>query len=305
MAIIYADRVWQTTTTTGTGLLTLDPSPLSFRTFLAAIGSANQTYYTIEDLTSGDWEVGLGTVGVGTLTRDSVLASSNSNALVPLVSGTKNVYAVSPSTFYTGALSSASHSSLDHTGLPGVSSFTSSVHGSTNHTGITGVGISTGDHALLNHALLPGVAPLMNQKTNIMVLYSTTPTVYTVPAGTLAADGDTLDIEIVSEDATTSSVHPAFAFGSGSVVLGLTSPYHGVLLCLVRLRRVAYDTVRAIVMATYMSGTLIDRTTQAIAQNVIVGDLALPQNFGAGMTGGGGGDYYHITGVRVLKLPTV
>jgi hypothetical protein len=95
----YADRVKDTTTTTGTGSITLAGSaPTGYRTFATALGSGSSQPgipYCIE--LNSEWEVGLGTFnGTTTLTRDVVLASSNSNALVSFSAGTKNVFLTAP-----------------------------------------------------------------------------------------------------------------------------------------------------------------------------------------------------------------
>jgi hypothetical protein len=82
MALVLKDRVQETSTTTGTGTLTLAGAVTQFQTFSAAIGNGNTTYYTIYNAGGSDWEVGLGTVGAGTLARTTVLASSNAGAAV-------------------------------------------------------------------------------------------------------------------------------------------------------------------------------------------------------------------------------
>jgi hypothetical protein len=82
MALILKDRVQETSTTTGTGTLTLAGAVTQFQTFSSAVGNGNTTYYTIYNAGGSLWEVGVGTVGAGTLSRDTVLASSNANALV-------------------------------------------------------------------------------------------------------------------------------------------------------------------------------------------------------------------------------
>ena len=97
MALVLADRVKETTTTTGTGMVTLLGASTGFQSF-AVIGNANTTYYTIA-LTGGDeWEVGIGTYTASgtTLSRDTVLASSNSGSLVNFSSGDKDVFVVYP-----------------------------------------------------------------------------------------------------------------------------------------------------------------------------------------------------------------
>lgn len=98
MALTFADRVKETSTTAGTGTLTLAGAAFGFQSF-AAIGNANTTYYAIYDGVSGDWEVGIGTYTVSgtTLSRDTVLSSSNAGALVVFSSATKEVFVTYPS----------------------------------------------------------------------------------------------------------------------------------------------------------------------------------------------------------------
>ena len=98
MALIVKDRVQEISTTVGTGTLTLGGAVLGFQSF-AAIGDSNTTYYVINDPITGDWEVGIGTYTASgtTLSRDTVLSSSNGGSLVPFVAGTKNVFCTYPS----------------------------------------------------------------------------------------------------------------------------------------------------------------------------------------------------------------
>jgi hypothetical protein len=77
MALVVADRVQETSTTSGTGTLTLSGAVVGFQTFSTAIGNGNTTFYTIYDPTVYDWEVGIGTVGSGTLARTTVLSNSS------------------------------------------------------------------------------------------------------------------------------------------------------------------------------------------------------------------------------------
>jgi hypothetical protein len=97
MALVVKDRVKVSTATTGTGTLTLGAAAIGFQDF-STIGDGNTTYYTITDGVSGAFEVGIGTYGSAgdTLTRDVVLASSNSNNLVNLGSGDKDVFVTYP-----------------------------------------------------------------------------------------------------------------------------------------------------------------------------------------------------------------
>ena len=91
MALAFADRVKETTTTTGTGTITLAGASAGYQSF-AAIGNGNTTYYTIA--AGSQWEVGIGTYTAAgtTLSRDTVLASSNGGALVNFSAGVKDVF---------------------------------------------------------------------------------------------------------------------------------------------------------------------------------------------------------------------
>jgi hypothetical protein len=98
MALTLADRVQETSTTVGTGAFTLDGAVLGYQTFLAGIGNGNRTYYTIVEQATSNWEVGIGSLSGGTtLSRDTVIASSNSGSLVNFGAGSKNVFVDMPS----------------------------------------------------------------------------------------------------------------------------------------------------------------------------------------------------------------
>jgi hypothetical protein len=97
MALVLADRVQDTTTTTGTGTVTLaNAPPAGFQSFGAAIGNGNTTYYVING--GSEYEVGVGTyTAAGTsLSRDTVLSSSNGGSLVNFSAGTKLVFVTYP-----------------------------------------------------------------------------------------------------------------------------------------------------------------------------------------------------------------
>jgi hypothetical protein len=94
MALVVKDRVQETSSTTGTGTLTLSGAASGYQSFSSAIGNGNTTYYAISNGT--DWEVGVGTVGSGTLSRDTVLESSNAGSLVDFSAGVKTVFCTYP-----------------------------------------------------------------------------------------------------------------------------------------------------------------------------------------------------------------
>ena len=97
MALIVADRVQETSTTTGTGSFTLAGAVTGFRTFASVLATADTTYYTIADQGGANWEVGLGTfTSPSTLARTTILSSSNAGSAVNFTAGTKNVFITYP-----------------------------------------------------------------------------------------------------------------------------------------------------------------------------------------------------------------
>ena len=98
MPLVLADRVKETSTTTGTGTFTLAGAVDGFQSF-AAIGNANTTFYTIALQGGTEWEVGIGTYTSSgtTLSRDTILSSSNSGSAVDFSAGTKDVFVTYPS----------------------------------------------------------------------------------------------------------------------------------------------------------------------------------------------------------------
>lgn len=99
MALVLKDRVKVSTTTTGTGSITLGSAQTGYDDF-SVIGDGNTTYYAISTQGSSEWEVGLGTYSSAgpTLSRDTVLSSSNAGSLVNFSAGTKDVYVTYPAT---------------------------------------------------------------------------------------------------------------------------------------------------------------------------------------------------------------
>jgi len=98
MALVLADRVKETTTTTGTGDLTLGGAEPNFASFSSALSDGDTTYYAIVDDVNADFEIGIGTYtsGTDTLSRDTILDSTNAGSVVNLSAGTKVVFITYP-----------------------------------------------------------------------------------------------------------------------------------------------------------------------------------------------------------------
>lgn len=131
MALVIKDRVQETTTTTGTGTLTLNGAVTGFQSF-SVIGDGNTTFYAI--VYGSDFEIGIGTYTSSgtTLSRDTILSSSNNNNAVDFGAGTKNVFVTYPA---SKSINLDSSNNLDLTGVPIVSSSNGNITLTPNGTG--------------------------------------------------------------------------------------------------------------------------------------------------------------------------
>lgn len=103
----FYDRVQESSTTTGTGTYTLAGAITGFQSF-SALGNGNSCHYCAQEVDgngnpSGGWEVGVGTYTASgtTLSRDVIVASSNSNAAVSWAAGTRRIFIVAPASIVT------------------------------------------------------------------------------------------------------------------------------------------------------------------------------------------------------------
>ena len=98
MALVINDRVKETSTTTGTGVFSIGNAVTGFETFSAGVGNSNTTYYCIAHQDQDEFEVGLGTLNgdSSTLTRTTVISSSNSDSAVNFSAGTKDIFCTIP-----------------------------------------------------------------------------------------------------------------------------------------------------------------------------------------------------------------
>ena len=120
---VFADRVKETTVSTGTGSVSLQGAPDGFQAFVAAIGDGSDCYYCITNPTPmiDEWEVGQGSVSAGSpdsLSRDSVLASSNGGLPVSFSAGTKEVFQVAPAAFISSCLTNSPLTTAQNTIQP-------------------------------------------------------------------------------------------------------------------------------------------------------------------------------------------
>ena len=176
MALVIADRVRETTTSTGTTAITLAGAATGCQTFSSAIGNSNTTFYTIADQGGPNWEVGIGTYTTSgnTLSRDTVLASSNSGSLVTFTAGTKDVFVTYPAertVYSSGPLGTPTSGTLTNcTGLP-ISS------------GVSGLG--TGAATFLATPSSANLAAMLTDETGTGAnVFATSPTLVTPILGT-------------------------------------------------------------------------------------------------------------------------
>jgi hypothetical protein len=105
MSLVYAARVQETTTTTGTGSVTLAGAVTGYLRFQDSLATNDTCSYLITNSTGSEWELGYGTLSASTtLARTKVSKSSNSNALVNFAAGTKNVYITADSSAVSAGL---------------------------------------------------------------------------------------------------------------------------------------------------------------------------------------------------------
>lgn len=153
MSLVIADRVKETTTTTGTGALSLGGAVTGFRSFGSVCATNDTCYYCLQAVDgsgtpTGDWEVGLGTYSAtNTLTRTTVLSSSNSNAAVNLASGAKQVWIDLSAAEYTATRNTAYAAAAGSTPVFSlVSSGTQATFGPSNPLILTGLDTANYDY---------------------------------------------------------------------------------------------------------------------------------------------------------------
>lgn len=240
-----ADRVKETTTTTGTGTLTLLGAPTGYRTFSSAFGNSVSVYYVIQG--GSEWEVGSGTTGAGTLTRSTVYASSNSGALVNLSAGTKDVFC---SYVASNAVTTSDASTLTNKTISGANNTLSSIgNASLTNSAVTvnGTSISLGASGTVTAA----AGTLTGATLASGVTASSLTSVGTLTSATVSGDL-TVDTSTLKVDSTNNRV--------GIVTATPAHPLH-----VIGTSYVQQIIERATVSATAATGTInYDALTQAV-----------------------------------------
>ena len=223
-----ADRVQETCTAPGTGIVTLLGAVTQYQSFSAGIGANNTTYYTIADQTGSNWEVGLGTIGATglTLTRTTILASSNAGSVVNFSVGTQNIwcdYPAGKAVYGTGTTLVAPTGTL----LPVAN-------------GGTGVGTSTGSGSNVLSTSPTLVTPLLGTPTS-GVLTTCTGYTYANLSGTVPTwnQNTTGQAGSVANSVTFNNVGTGAASGTA---------YNGSVA-----QTISYNTVGAQVAGTYVT----------------------------------------------------
>jgi len=144
MPFVIADRVRESSVTTGTGSLALAGAVTGYQTFDAVLDTGDTTYYTAADQGGSNWEVGIGTfTAPSTLARTTILSSSNGGSIVNFGVGTKDVFISLPASRTVQSVSGGS------TGLtPSTDSFGAVTLGGTLAIGSGGTGATTAPNAL-------------------------------------------------------------------------------------------------------------------------------------------------------------
>jgi len=277
MALVLADRVRETTTTTGTGTVTLLGAFTGYQSF-AAVGNGNTTYYTIAHQTLSEWEVGIGTyTSAGTtLSRTTVLSSSNAGSLVTFSAGTKDVFVTQPSSravYADGTTLTATNSSVLPVASGGTGLSTTPANGALNignGTGFTRATLTQGTGISITNGA--GSITIASSVTPVTSVTGTAPVVSsggTTPAISMAAATASVNGYLTSTDWTTFNNK-----GSGSVT-SVAQSFTGGIISVGGSPVTTSGTLALTVAGTsggipYFSSATTWATSAALAANALV-----------------------------------
>jgi hypothetical protein len=202
MALVLADRVKDSTTTTGTGTVTLSGTAATGFQNFSVIGNGNTTYYTIAGQGTTEWEVGIGTYASAgpTLARTTILSSSNGGSAVSFSSGTKDVFVTYPSSKSVNLDASSNANALGTV----ASAVLTNATGLPIATGVSGLG--TGVATFLATPSSANLAAAVTNETGSGALvFATSPTLVTpvigVATGTsLAVTAELTGAEVIASN---------------------------------------------------------------------------------------------------------
>jgi hypothetical protein len=157
MPFIVADRVKETTTTTGTGSYTLAGAVANFRAFSSVCANSDTVNYAAVDNAGAGWEVGLGTWSTGgTLARTTIYASSNGGSAVNWSAGTREIFLTAAATFLASRAASGANS--DITSLTGLTTALSVGQGGTGAATLTANNVLLGNGTSTVQFVAPGTS---------------------------------------------------------------------------------------------------------------------------------------------------
>lgn len=178
MALVIADRVKESSTTTGTGAFTLSGALSGFVSFGSVAANGDTMYYAIQGVDAGgnptgEWEVGLGSWGTGgILTRTTVYASSNAGSLVTFSAGTKHVWLDLPANWFVnpkmiGAINEAAAVTLASAATVSIGAAAANTINITGTTTITSFGASSA--TAFRRVIFSGALTLTHNATSLIL----------------------------------------------------------------------------------------------------------------------------------------